>query len=290
MKKIAKLGLLISTLAMVGCNSNEDNAEGLTKDNIKIGLICLHDNSSTYDKNFIESMYRAVENLGMSRDQVKLTTGIPEGSECYDEAVKMAATVTDDKPVVFADVADNPGAGGSSDGTYVLRRMLDLGVKDAAFATILDPEVVKIAEKAGVGSEIEITLGGKTCPEVAGEPIHTKAIVKTITDAVHVDHFGTNKGLTRNFGRSVVLDISGILVIVNSTNVQPSASEIFECVGINPLYMKILVVKSTIHYRASFGRFTDHLIDVQVPGLCPQHPSMVNYKKVKRPIFPLDNI
>ena len=65
----------------------------------KVGLICLHDESSTYDKNFIESMYRALEELGLDKDQLELVTDIPEGKECYEKAVELAATCK----IVFAD-------------------------------------------------------------------------------------------------------------------------------------------------------------------------------------------
>ena len=65
----------------------------------KVGLICLHDESSTYDKNFIDSMYRALEECGLKKDQLELVTGVPEGNECYEKAIELAGTCK----VVFAD-------------------------------------------------------------------------------------------------------------------------------------------------------------------------------------------
>ena len=65
----------------------------------KVGLICLHDESSTYDKNFIDSMYRALDELGLDKDQLELVTGVPEGNKCYETATELAATCK----VVFAD-------------------------------------------------------------------------------------------------------------------------------------------------------------------------------------------
>ena len=59
--------------------------------NVKVGLICLHDQNSTYDKNFINSMEEARVALGLSQEQVIVRTGIPEGSECYDTAREMVA-------------------------------------------------------------------------------------------------------------------------------------------------------------------------------------------------------
>ena len=69
------------------------------KKQFKVGLICLHDESSTYDKNFIDSMYRALEELGLKETQLELVTGVPEGNECYEKAVELAATCD----IVFAD-------------------------------------------------------------------------------------------------------------------------------------------------------------------------------------------
>ena len=69
------------------------------KDEFKIGLICLHDESSTYDKNFIDSMYRALDELGLERSQLELVTGIGEDNTCYEKASELAQTCD----IIFAD-------------------------------------------------------------------------------------------------------------------------------------------------------------------------------------------
>jgi len=95
MKKSISLSL-VSTMLLgigltaVGCDDS---------DSIKIGLICLHDDSSSYDANFINSMYDAVAKMGLSKKSVKLVTGVPEDQQCYDEASKLAQSCD----VVFAD-------------------------------------------------------------------------------------------------------------------------------------------------------------------------------------------
>ncbi len=57
---------------------------------IKFGLICLHDENSTYDLNFINAMKEAQANLGLSEDQVIIVTNIPESNACYEAAVDLA--------------------------------------------------------------------------------------------------------------------------------------------------------------------------------------------------------
>ena len=72
---------------------------GKDKESFKIGLICLHDESSTYDKNFIDSMYRALEELRLEESQLELVTGIGENEQCYQKASELAQTCD----IVFAD-------------------------------------------------------------------------------------------------------------------------------------------------------------------------------------------
>ena len=84
--------LAVCMLNLTACGGNED-------DSFKIGLICLHDESSTYDKNFIDSMYRALDELGLEKDQLELVTGIGEDETCYQKASELAQTCD----IVFAD-------------------------------------------------------------------------------------------------------------------------------------------------------------------------------------------
>ena len=95
MKKFFKLVLVLvlcvcSVFALTACQS---------KNKVKVGLICLHDESSTYDKNFIDSMYRALDELGLKASSLELVTGIGEDNSCYEKACELASTCD----IVFAD-------------------------------------------------------------------------------------------------------------------------------------------------------------------------------------------
>lgn len=97
MKKVLAVLLVVAVVAtlcavFVGCSDNTDD--------IKIGLICLHDENSTYDKNFIDAMKVAQEALGLKDEQVVIVTGIPEGDECYQKACELA---DDGCNIIFAD-------------------------------------------------------------------------------------------------------------------------------------------------------------------------------------------
>ena len=97
MKKVLNLLLaLVLTLSLVftlaGCGSKDDV--------FKVGMITLHDENSTYDKNFIDAAKEVRAKLGLDEKQLIIKTGIPEGNECYNEAVKLVKQGCD---VIFAD-------------------------------------------------------------------------------------------------------------------------------------------------------------------------------------------
>ena len=102
-KKVLALLLvvaLVASLAVVfaGCDPTDED-KVVTMDNVKIGMICLHDENSTYDKNFIVAMNEAAEAMGLREDQVIIVTGIPESDECYQKACELAEEGCD---IVFA--------------------------------------------------------------------------------------------------------------------------------------------------------------------------------------------
>lgn len=105
MKKFAKVLALCLALAMVvGCftacgeNKTQDEPNG-TAENIKVALICLHGDSSTYDKNFIDAFKLACANKGLTADDYTIVTDIPEGTACYDQAADLAESYD----LIFAD-------------------------------------------------------------------------------------------------------------------------------------------------------------------------------------------
>ena len=92
MKKILALILAAAmTFSLCACGGQTtaaaDNADAAGKLNIKVGFICLHDENSTYDLNFINGAKAACEKLGV---EYVIKTNIPEGQECYDAACELA--------------------------------------------------------------------------------------------------------------------------------------------------------------------------------------------------------
>ena len=192
-------------------------------------------------------------------------------------------------PVVLADVADNPGGGGSGDGTVVLKTLLEMNAGNVGFALIKDPEVVTKAINAGVGATLSTLVGGKT-DSFHGPPVQVTGRVETITDGEFVHKGPMGKGSLGHIGRSVVLKLNGIQLIVAERKIAPNDPEIFRRHGIEPTEKKILVVKSRGHFRAAYEPFAKEIIEVDAPGVASPNLKQFPYKNVRRPIFPLDDI
>ena len=121
MKKILAIALaVLMVLSLAACGSSNqgntttkkgESADILPRnavssdvkipDDFKIGMICLHDENSTYDNNFISALKSVKEGLGLKDEQVIIVTGIGEDNSCYDAAVDLAKNKG--CKVIFAD-------------------------------------------------------------------------------------------------------------------------------------------------------------------------------------------
>ncbi len=193
-------------------------------------------------------------------------------------------------PVLLADVADNPGAGTSCDGTEILRSLIAHNARSAVVALMFDPETVQQAVAAGVGATIEATIGGKV-DDLHGEPVQTTAYVRTITDGFFINGgpMGTNS--ESNMGPTVVLEIGGrggIEVICTTFRRAANDANSLRSVGIDPAERQIVVIKSSVHYRADFTPRVREIVEVDAPGLSSPNWSRFNFQRLRRPIYPLD--
>src|SRR5262249_40243688 len=149
---------------------------------------------------------------------------------------------------VLADVADNPGGGFPGDSTVVLKALLDLGVTEAAFATIWDPVAVSFARAAGPGARLAMRIGGKAGGLWSG-PLDLDVEVTAVTDDLYQRHSGVGTSLGP---AAAVRTAGGLAIVLASLRHQVWSPDVFSGVGIEPRATRLLAVKSTNHFRAEF--------------------------------------
>jgi microcystin degradation protein MlrC len=179
------------------------------------------------------------------------------------EAQRLAAGAS--RPVVIADTQDNPDAGGNSDTTGMLRALLDCDAQDAALGLMVDPAAARAAHLAGVGQDITIALGGHSC--VLGDaPFYGAFRVEQLSDGRCRFDGPVGHGKQGNVGPTARLSLKGVKVIVTTNKDQMMDRNQYRMAGVQPERMKILVNKSSVHFRADFEPIAEAILVAKAPG------------------------
>ncbi|MFA7433991.1 MAG: MlrC C-terminal domain-containing protein, partial [Gemmobacter sp.] len=209
-----------------------------------------------------------------------------------DEAIQRAkeGEGRHDRPLVISDYSDNPGSGAYGDATRLLEAAIAADLKNVGFHAIHDPEAVLAAQAAGVGNTVTLQLGGKTDPATGGGPLALTAHVVALTDGRFIAHGPMGGGAWRNYGLSVLLRVGGVEIVVITHNGQATDLGQFTSLGLDPTRKSTIIVKSMQHFRAAFQPIAREVIEVDTGALSTRNFTERPYRKVRRPIWPLDDI
>ena len=192
--------------------------------------------------------------------------------------------------MLFRSYTDNPGGGAHGDGTSFLKALLESKVEDAVVGHIADPESAKIGIDAGIGATVTLNLGGKTDPRFGGTPLKVTGKVEAIADGVYTRKGKYATGTVGTIGPSFLLNLGHVRVIVSSIKSQIDDREQFRMFGIEPEKVNVLLCKASNHFRADFEPMARKLIYIDSGGIVSRNFAQFPYKKVRRPIWPLDKV
>ncbi len=206
------------------------------------------------------------------------------------DAVEQAITLAlaSDRPVVIADTQDNPGAGGDSNTTGMLRALLqaEAGTRlqgGVALGLLFDPDSARAACAAGVGATLELQLG-RAVPTWSGAltdaPVTAPVRVLAVSDGVVAMHGPMTAGATMRLGPSACVEVRGIRVLLTSAKAQMLDLDLCRYLGVEPAQMKLLVVKSSVHFRAAFGPIASHILVAKAPGPMAADPGDLPWTKL----------
>jgi microcystin degradation protein MlrC len=144
---------------------------------------------------------------------------------------------------------------------------------------------------AGVGQHVKLALGGHTGHAVdrpRGAPLAVEGRVLAITDGEFVVTGPMYTGVRMHLGRTAVFDTGRAQIVVTERPHEPFDTGVFTHAGIDPRRKRYVVLKSRIHYRAGFKPIASHIVECMGPGVTNADLSVYPYRKLTRPIFPLD--
>lgn len=202
-----------------------------------------------------------------------------------DDAVLMAKrlSVSATQPVIIADTQDNPHGGADSNTTGMLRALVQRNARGAAIGLIWDPAVARQAHAAGKGSTITVALGGQS--GVPGDsPFHATFEVEHLSDGRCVLEGPMMTGTQISVGPTACLRIDDVRVVVSSTKAPMNDRNLFRMAGVVPEDMRILVNKSSVHFRADFGPIAASVLIAKAPGPMAADPADLPWKNLRKGI------
>ena len=197
--------------------------------------------------------------------------GVPAGSA--DDCIQQALAAPENG-IFISDSGDNPTAGGAGDIPYMTARLLAHNVPSAIMASIVDPSAVAGCFGAGLGSRVNLSIGGKLDP-LHGERLSICGDVIRLRDEDPVGR------------RIAVVQVDGVKVILTERRKPFHYISDFDRLDLDALAHKIVAVK--VGYlvpdlkaaaRRAFLALTPGAVNQDIPSL--------NYRRVGRPLYPLD--
>lgn len=203
------------------------------------------------------------------------------------EKALSAALASERTPVVVADQSDNPGGGAPGDATFALRWLLDHQAQDVAMALFYDPEVVKIAMKAGQGATLPVRLGGKLGPS-SGDPVDMNITVMSMLENYrHEFPQQSGESAWRRAGDVVAIRCGSIDIVVSSERCQCFSPSVFYDLGIDPKRKRLLIPKSTQHFLEAFAPIAGEVIYMAGPGALTPDMKQIPYRRLDtRSLYP----
>ncbi|MBU1358440.1 MAG: M81 family metallopeptidase [Gammaproteobacteria bacterium] len=210
--------------------------------------------------------------------------------EPLEQTIAHAKTLRDG-PILLVDHGDNCGAGGPTDNMRVLSEVLDQGLEDVIAGPFWDPQAVARIVEAGEGRELTVDVGGRTdTPALGlrGRPLELKGRVRCITDGNYRVTGPMFTGMQLSLGRTAVIDVRGVSVMVCEKPQEPFDAGVFTHAGLDPTAARYVLIKSRQHFRAGFEQGARHILMVSGPGVCSSDYALFPFRHLRRPIHPLD--
>ena len=221
----------------------------------------LYDEVLAREKDFIASFYSPAEAVAKAK----------------------AIAVHAKKPVLLADTQDNPGAGGTADSVEILAALVQGQAPGAVYALINDPEVAARAHDAGEGATLDIALGAKSGYPGA-KPLVGSYKVEKVTQGEFTGTGPMYKGIRFRLGKTALLKIGGVHVVVGSSRTQAGDRSVLRHVGLVPEAQKIIALKSSVHFRADYQPISSDILVVVAPGPNIADTRDIPYKRLRRGI------
>jgi microcystin degradation protein MlrC len=196
----------------------------------------------------------------------------------------LEAIAHEGRPVILADGADSPSAGGNADGNDLLKELLRIGYRGDALLNVVDPGAAATCVAAGIGATVTVSLGGALTPAYYS-PVEVTGDVVTLRDGRYLTEIPARP---MDSGPSAVLKVDGIRILVSTRKAFQLDASIYHQAGLDPSRASIVLVKSAGGFRGVYEPFASLIIEMDTPGICTHDLPRLPYVRIPRPMWPWD--
>jgi microcystin degradation protein MlrC len=184
------------------------------------------------------------------------------------------------RPIILADTQDNPGAGGHADTMSLIKALVACDARSVLAGVICDPAAAARAHAAGEGASVNLSLGaGAGTP---GEsPLAARFKVIALGDGRFTGTGPFYRGARFELGPMALLELGGVRIAVASRKQQAADQAMFRHLRAEPADHAVLVLKSSVHFRADFGAIAGRILVVEAPGPNIADPAKLPFRKLR---------
>lgn len=194
---------------------------------------------------------------------------------------------------VLVEPSDNIGGGAPGDGTGILRALIKYKVTNSAVC-INDPAAVAQLQTLSVGGRMTVAVGGKGSALDAGPVTLEVELVSRSDGRFELEdkksHLASMSGNFFDMGPTTVVKHAGISILLTSHKTPPFDLGQWRSQGIEPTKLSVIGVKAAVAHRRAYDAIAKQMVWVETPGPCSSALQNLPYKKVKRPVYPLDRL
>lgn len=177
--------------------------------------------------------------------------------------------------VMFCDASDAIGAGAPGENTWILKALLEEAPDLVSYVPLRDPEAVRTVYDLPLGEMVTLTVGGKL-EQGFNRPLEVSGKVKAKKDWL--------------YGKTVILKHGGVHLVLTEKPPITATPAFYRELGLSLWKADIAIAKNLFPFRFTFLLYNRKTIDVITPGTTNVNVFELGYKRIPRPIYPLDEI
>lgn len=206
-------------------------------------------------------------------------------------------------PVVLVESADNIGGGAPGDGTHLLRAVLEHGISGVG-AIINDSQAVARLQTVSLGARLSLPIGGRES-RLSGAPLRLQVELLRLHDGRFTledphSHQAAS-GSHVSMGPCALVRVadnggikgngqSGATILLTSRKTAPFDLAQWRCVGVQPEDFHVILVKAAVAHRQAYDPIARAGFTVNTPGPCTGDLRALPFCRIRRPIYPLDEM